>query len=79
MNTYVNRGHCPICRQPADVMIDEWVRDGVRLHGDEFTDCCGATPVYCGEEIEFVGVTKLIQKSNRNRLDAEAFGPAQEG
>ena len=71
MNAY-----CPICRRECAVKINRWVRDGVPLHGDLFSDCCGATPVYCEEELaEFAGNAKLIRKSNRNRLDAEAFGP----
>ena len=68
--------YCPICRRECAVKVNRWEREGEPLHGDSYTDCCGATPVYCEEELaEFTGNAKLIRKSNRNRLDAEAFGP----
>ena len=80
MNVTTGRALCPICRSECNTVIDRWERDGVPMETDPFTGCCGATPVYCEEEVaEYYGNAKLIRKSNRNRLDAEAFGPAQEG
>jgi len=78
--TTTGYAYCPSCGHECAVKVNRWMREGVPMHGDSFTSCCGAVPVYCEEELaEFTGNAKLIRKSNRNRLDAEAFGPAQEG
>ena len=70
------RAWCPLCERECDVVRDEWLHEGMPQRTERFTRCCGAVPVYCeGELSEFVGNPALIRKSNRNRLNAEAFGP----